>query len=103
MRGAHDLSMAPALREQIEAALTHDSNIVVDFSAATFIDSSVLGAVLGGWNTAAAQSGRALVVCAPRGSAARSLLEYVGLAGDVRVFDDLDAAMTYLSESTGEP
>lgn len=95
--------MAPALRERIEAALVHGSDIVVDFSSATFVDSSVLGAVLAGWKRAGAETRRQLVVCAPRGSAARNLLEYVGLADDLRVFEHLDAAMAYLSDSNGEP
>lgn len=99
LRGAHDLTAAPALRKQLEDAHLDGRSIVVDFSAATFIDSSVLGAVLAGWNTAAMQPQHELVVCAPRGSAARQLLGYVGLVNELRVFEDVDAATAYLAGS----
>lgn len=47
IRGEHDIYTAPQLREQLEEALTADpAGVVVDLSSATFLDSSILGALL---------------------------------------------------------
>ena len=43
--GEHDLYTAPALREHLDGALA-TGDLIVDLSAATFVDSSVLGALL---------------------------------------------------------
>jgi anti-sigma B factor antagonist len=44
--GEHDLNTAPELRGQLAAAIEDRVPIVVDFSGAAFVDSSILGAVL---------------------------------------------------------
>ncbi len=44
--GEHDLNTAPELRGRLAAALEERVPVVVDFSGAAFIDSSILGAVL---------------------------------------------------------
>jgi anti-sigma B factor antagonist len=44
--GEHDLNTAPDLRERLTIAIGERTPIVVDFSGAAFIDSSILGAVL---------------------------------------------------------
>jgi anti-sigma B factor antagonist len=46
LTGEHDLSTAPALRERLEAALDERTPIVVNLSAAEFIDSSIIGVLL---------------------------------------------------------
>ena len=47
VRGEHDIYTAPALRDRLEEALTGGAKgMVVDLSAATFLDSSILGALL---------------------------------------------------------
>jgi anti-sigma B factor antagonist len=44
--GEHDLSTAPELRRSLERLINGGDPIVVDLSAATFVDSSVLGVIL---------------------------------------------------------
>lgn len=44
--GEHDLSTAPDLREKLASAIAGGHSIVVDLSAAEFIDSSILSALL---------------------------------------------------------
>ncbi|HZA88791.1 MAG TPA: STAS domain-containing protein [Solirubrobacterales bacterium] len=44
--GEHDLNTAPELRGQLAAAIEDRVPVVVDFSGAAFVDSSILGAVL---------------------------------------------------------
>src|SRR4051812_50172532 len=46
VEGEHDIYTAPTLRERLEEALGRGGGIVVDLTAATFVDSSVLGALL---------------------------------------------------------
>ena len=46
VEGEHDIYTAPTLRERLEEALGRGGGIVVDLTRATFVDSSVLGALL---------------------------------------------------------
>jgi anti-sigma B factor antagonist len=47
VRGEHDIYTAPALRDRLAEALdTGTAGVIVDLSGATFLDSSILGALL---------------------------------------------------------
>ncbi len=47
VRGEHDIYTAPTLRDRLEEALgASPTGVIVDLSAATFLDSSILGALL---------------------------------------------------------
>ena len=46
VEGEHDIYTAPTLRERLDEALGRGGGMVVDLTAATFVDSSVLGALL---------------------------------------------------------
>lgn len=52
VRGEHDIYTAPALRDRLDQALGGSPNgtapvgVIVDLSGATFLDSSILGALL---------------------------------------------------------
>jgi anti-sigma B factor antagonist len=46
VEGEHDIYTAPTLRERLDEALDRGGGVVVDLTAATFVDSSVLGALL---------------------------------------------------------
>ena len=47
--GEHDIYTAPTLRERLEEGLSQDAKgLVVDLTKATFVDSSILGALLEG-------------------------------------------------------
>ena len=47
MSGEHDLSTAPELRARLHD-LGEDSAVIVDLDATTFVDSSILGVLVGG-------------------------------------------------------
>ncbi len=85
LRGEHDVSTTPRLEAEIDALFARGTNVVVDLSEATFIDSSVAGALMRGWQTAAQKPDSTLVVCAPVGSAPRRLLDMIGLGRMVPV------------------
>src|SRR6201991_4365891 len=46
VEGEHDIYTAPTLRERLDEAIGRGGGVVVDLTAATFVDSSVLGALL---------------------------------------------------------
>jgi anti-sigma B factor antagonist len=46
VEGEHDIYTAPTLRERLDEAIGRGGGIVVDLTTATFVDSSVLGALL---------------------------------------------------------
>jgi anti-sigma B factor antagonist len=62
VEGEHDIYTAPTLRERLEEALGRGGGIVVDLTAATFVDSSVLGALLDA-RRRAIEAGQGYVVC----------------------------------------
>jgi anti-anti-sigma factor len=62
VEGEHDIYTAPTLRERLEEALSRGGGIVVDLTGATFVDSSVLGALLDS-RRRALEAGQGFVVC----------------------------------------
>jgi anti-sigma B factor antagonist len=62
VEGEHDIYTAPTLRERLDEALGRGGGIVVDLTAATFVDSSVLGALLDA-RRKAIEAGQGYVVC----------------------------------------
>ena len=46
IEGEHDIYTAPTLRERLDESLDRGGGVVVDLTGATFVDSSVLGALL---------------------------------------------------------
>src|SRR3954465_11626215 len=62
VEGEHDIYTAPTLRERLEEALGRGGGIVVDLTGATFVDSSVLGALLDS-RRRSLEAGQGFVVC----------------------------------------
>jgi anti-sigma B factor antagonist len=62
VEGEHDIYTAPTLRERLDDALGRGGGIVVDLTRATFVDSSVLGALLDS-RRRALEAGQGFVVC----------------------------------------
>jgi anti-sigma B factor antagonist len=62
VEGEHDIYTAPTLRERLNEAIARGGGIVVDLSGATFVDSSVLGALLD-VRRRAIEAGQGFVVC----------------------------------------
>src|SRR5215212_11655429 len=62
IEGEHDIYTAPALRERLSEAIDRGGGIVVDLTGATFVDSSVLGALLDA-RRRALDSSKGFVVC----------------------------------------
>jgi anti-sigma B factor antagonist len=93
IRGEHDLYTAPALREQLSALVADGQAVVVDLSGCTFIDSSILGVLLGALRRTR-EAGSAFVVVLGDGEpAVRRIFEVTGLFGVFTVCDTLEEAV----------
>ena len=93
IRGEHDLYTAPALREQLSALVADGQPVVVDLSGCTFIDSSILGVLLGALRRTR-EAGSAFVVVLGEGEpAVRRIFEVTGLFGVFTVRDTLEEAV----------
>jgi anti-sigma B factor antagonist len=90
--GEHDLYTAPALREQLDRALAA-GDLIVDLSDATFVDSSVLGALLNARQRAIEEQ-RGFAVCLKPDSSAmvRQVFEITGLMPTMPVLASVDEA-----------
>src|SRR6478735_9821199 len=62
VEGEHDIYTAPTLRDRLDEAIGRGGGIVVDLTGATFVDSSVLGALLDA-RRRALEAGQGFVVC----------------------------------------
>ncbi len=93
VEGEVDLSTAPSLKWMLVDALqTGSSQLVVDLSLATFVDSTTLGVLIGVTRRLDA-SGRLAIVCA-RSDVLR-IFELSGLDGVFAIFPTLDGALAY--------
>jgi anti-sigma B factor antagonist len=95
VRGEHDIYTAPSLRERLDQALDpKPTGVVVDLSAATFLDSSILGALLEA-RRQALEKGVGYVVClgeSPEPGVQR-ILEITGLVPVFPVVRSQDEAL----------
>ncbi len=93
LTGEHDLTTAPLLRERMESALGERCSLVVDLSAAGFIDSSIIGVVLEA-RRLADEKGVGFAAALDGGEpAVRRVLEVTGLDTNLPVHPDLDVAV----------
>ncbi len=94
VEGEHDIYTAPTLRERLDEAIGRGGGIVVDLTGATFVDSSVLGALLEARRRALA-AGQGFVVCV--GEAVepdvQRILDITGLVPVLPVINGREAAV----------
>jgi anti-sigma B factor antagonist len=101
LHGEHDLATQPSLREQLQQVRAAGGPIVVDLSPTTFVDSTIVGALL---ETAAhlGPGEPGVFAVTPPGSAARRLCDLVGLGDALPLHDDLTAAIDTARMAAGE-
>jgi len=103
VEGEHDIYTAPTLRERLDEALGRGGGIVVDLTGATFVDSSVLGALLDA-RRKALDATQGFVVCL--GDAVepgvRRILDITGLIPVLPVIHGREAAVD-AARSNGDP
>jgi anti-sigma B factor antagonist len=100
--GEHDLSTAPELRRRLGKLIGQGDPIVVDLSPATFVDSSILGAILGA-RRRAEEAGIGFAVVHQNGDdAVGRVLEITGLRSELPVHGGLDEASEAAANQLGE-
>jgi anti-sigma B factor antagonist len=94
-----DLASSPDLRTAVAAAFECGAQeVCVDLTDTTFMDSSGLH-VLSDAHRIAEQERRRLTIVCPLGNV-RRVFELTGLDKSLRLYEDLDAALTYDSDSS---
>ncbi|HET6172461.1 MAG TPA: STAS domain-containing protein [Gaiellales bacterium] len=99
MRGEHDISTAPALRRALADAAEH-SSVLVDLSECSFIDSTVIGALLKAAQGVKARGDRFALVIPPEQRNVTRLAAMTRLADILAIHSDRDAAVAGLRKST---
>ncbi len=91
--GEHDLYTAPDLRDRLKEGLSAGA-VVVDLSGATFVDSSILGALLSA-RQRAAEDGNGFAVSLETGASrtVRQVFEITGLIPAMPVLPSVEEAM----------
>ena len=103
INGEHDLSTAPGLRSQLRQLIADGDPVIVDLTAATFIDSSILGTLLQARKDAG-EAGVGFAVAQAEGAEAVSrVLEITGLRRDLPVHPSRDEATQQAIRATGDP
>ena len=104
LSGEHDFSNVADLDEALRQVHTHGTQVVLDLSEASFIDSSVIGSVVREARGDARRPGDDLAVVAPAGSQARRVLELVHVEC-VRIVESREDALTAIRAAivTGDP
>lgn len=81
LRGEHDVYTVPTLRERLDELHAKKLFVMIDLSQTSFLDSSVLGAMLGATERARAEGkGVAIVVGDPPTDAVARIFEVTGLS-----------------------
>jgi anti-sigma B factor antagonist len=100
--GEHDLSTAPNLRRRLHDLLAEGSPVIVDLSPATFIDSSILGAILDGRRNAEEADVGFAVVHSNGADAVDRVLEVTGLRAELPVHARREEAVAAASGNSGK-
>jgi anti-sigma B factor antagonist len=102
VEGEHDIYTAPTLRERLDEAIGRGAGVVVDLTGATFVDSSVLGALLDA-RRRSLDAGQGFVVSV--GDAVepgvQRILDITGLVPVLPVINGRDAAIRAARGSNG--
>jgi anti-anti-sigma factor len=96
LTGEHDLGTTPRVREALAGAAAQSKAIMVDLCEATFVDSSILGALLEARRGALESDRGFAVVCSGEAEPVRRVLEVTGLADELPVHSTREAALAAL-------
>ena len=100
--GEHDLSTAPELRRRFSSLIAEGQPLVVDLASATFVDSSILGAILAA-RRGADEAGLGFAVAHPgKDDAVGRVLEITGLRTELPVHAGRDEALAAAMNGGGQ-
>jgi anti-sigma B factor antagonist len=98
VRGEHDLATADELRKALARSFSGGSTVIVDLSPATFIDSTVLNALLHADKVATSHNEHSLALVAPSSEFPRRLLDLVGISEKVPTYETRAEALDALTQ-----
>lgn len=103
LRGEHDLSTAPAVRDELDHAIADGGGIVVDLTETEFIDSSILGVLVEAYRTMVGDgsSPAAFALAATPGGPVTRLLDLVAVSDLVQVYPTRADALAVVDGSEG--
>jgi anti-sigma B factor antagonist len=96
LNGEHDLGTVPNVKDALAGAAADGNAILVDLCTATFVDSSILGALLEARRTAVDNDRGFAVACSGEAEPVRRVLEVTGLADELPVHPTREAALAAL-------
>jgi anti-sigma B factor antagonist len=97
MRGEHDLSTRPVLARALQLAAAH-SNVVVDLSECSFIDSTVINEFINTSNAVRVSGEQLMLVIPPEQPHLARIAKLVGLAQIFEVHESKDGAYASLDK-----
>jgi anti-sigma B factor antagonist len=95
MSGEHDLSTQPALADALELAAAH-SNVVVDLTECSFIDSTIIQEFIRTSETLRAKGDQVMLVIPAEQAGVARIVEMVGLARFFELHETTEAAFASL-------
>lgn len=94
LEGEHDLGNAPEFRDRLQEAAAEGASIVVDLGPTTFVDSSILAALIDARQQADADKrGFSVALPASADSGVRRVIEITSLGDLLIIRDDRDEAV----------
>jgi anti-sigma B factor antagonist len=94
VEGEHDLSSAPELRDRLQGLIDGEVSVVVDLSLATFVDSSVLAALIEANQQGEQRDlGFSVALSADGAAGVRRVIEVTGLGGVLALRETRDSAV----------
>ena len=102
LAGEVDLYTAPEFKQQLlEVIAQGASNVIVDFSNTTFIDSTTLGVLVGGVKRLRTNDGQLTLVCSDRNIT--KIFEITGLDRVFTIYPTRNEALEQVSSSSRPP
>lgn len=93
LSGEHDVASSRELQLAVQQAVDAGLGVVCDLTGATFIDSTILRALVDGHRTAVTTGVPGLAVVAPPGSIPAQLFDLVHASEVLPIFTSRDAAL----------
>ena len=98
LAGEVDLYTAPEFKQQLlEVIAQGASNVIVDFSNTTFIDSTTLGVLVGGGKRLRTNDGQLTLVCSDRNIT--KIFEITGLDKVFPIYGSRDEALDQIGQA----
>jgi anti-anti-sigma factor len=98
LAGEHDVSTAPLVDAAFAPTEASGGTVVVEFTQTSFIDSTVVGALV-----TRSRRGETLLLVVPRGSVVRRTLDLIGVTALLRTFETRDEALQAIPPSDAPP